>query len=357
MPPRQAATRGGTISASIARLPSACRGPPGRCWWAAGPGTKLGTDPDRPEALPYSPGNRLGDLVLAAQQNVGRGTVVVLGAAACLSNDGIPFSYTFTGPLLCVAWPPTPDAAGLVAAVAGPGGRGRGDRASVSPSFEPLRVAAAGVALALAMLACSLLSNARAELLPPGHQDRGPADRLCGWLAPGSDGQGSLGRERHRPVNARAGPQRLLAAGGTDLSPERLNRAAMLISIAPGRAFSSGEIAAVDEFVDAGRFLPEHGRFAGCRAQPGDAGELSTPHQAHARAALGSTSGKQRRRAGSGIPRMMTNRRRPSSMPPGPFPALPAGKPGRRTIPSGRSLPETGSAKVRHSSSAIRTSP
>ncbi len=78
-----------------------------RVSWPAGPllvgrwaWDELGTDPDRPEALPYSPGNHLGDLVLAAQQNVGRGTVVVLGAAACLSNDGIPFSYTFTGPLL-----------------------------------------------------------------------------------------------------------------------------------------------------------------------------------------------------------------------------------------------------------------
>ncbi len=78
-----------------------------RVSWPAGPllvgrwaWDELGTDPDRPDALPYSPGNRLGNLVLAAQQNAGRGTVVTLDAAACLSNDGLPFSYTFTGPLL-----------------------------------------------------------------------------------------------------------------------------------------------------------------------------------------------------------------------------------------------------------------
>ena len=40
-----------------------------------------------------------------------------------------------------------------------------------------------------------------------------------------------------------------------DLSPERLNRAAMLISIAPGKAFSRGEIAAVHEFVAQGGFF------------------------------------------------------------------------------------------------------
>src|SRR5208337_3738036 len=78
-----------------------------RVSWPAGPlvvgrwaWDELGTDPERPAALPYSPGDYLGDLVLAAQQNVGRGKVVVMGSAACLSNDGIPFSYTFAGPLL-----------------------------------------------------------------------------------------------------------------------------------------------------------------------------------------------------------------------------------------------------------------
>ena len=61
-----------------------------------------------------------------------------------------------------------------------------------------------------------------------------------------------------------------------DLSPERLNRAAMLISIAPGKAFSRDEIAAVQEFVAAGRFLPQHGGIAGGRAEQGVAGRVRT---------------------------------------------------------------------------------
>src|SRR5208283_5434656 len=40
-----------------------------------------------------------------------------------------------------------------------------------------------------------------------------------------------------------------------DLSSERLNRAAMLIAIAPARAFGSGEIAAVHDFVEQGGFF------------------------------------------------------------------------------------------------------
>ncbi len=229
--------------------------------WPAGPllvgrwaWDELGTDPDRPEALPYSPGDHLGDLVLAAQQNVGRGTVVVLGSAACLSNDGIPFSYTFTGPLLSAlaADHATPLAwwrqlLGLAAAGAA--------IVLLFRRFDPLHVAAASVALALAMLACSLLDNARAGLLPSGvktaarpiiyvdgsHQERMGTDP---W---GEDGIGRLMR-----VLAHNDYLPLLAP---DLAPQRLNRAAMLISIAPGKAFSSGEMAAVHDFVAQGGFF------------------------------------------------------------------------------------------------------
>ena len=97
-----ATSRPGRSCFSIDRAASVCMA------WPAGPllvgrwcWNELGSDPNRLEpetspprlaALPYSPGSRLGNLVLAAQQNIGRGTVVALGEAACLSNDGIPFS-------------------------------------------------------------------------------------------------------------------------------------------------------------------------------------------------------------------------------------------------------------------------
>ncbi|MGO9108557.1 MAG: hypothetical protein ACLP9L_04925 [Thermoguttaceae bacterium] len=233
-----------------------------RVSWPAGPlvvgrwaWDELGTDPERPESLSYTPGNHLGDLVLAAQQNVGRGTVVVLGAAACLSNDGIPFSYTFIGPLLSAlaANHPAPlvwwrQLLGVMAAGAA--------IVLLFRRFEPLRVAAAGIALALAVIACSLLNNASAELLPAGTKTAAqPIVYVDGshLEAMGKDPWGENGIGRLMRVLADSNCLPLVAP---DLSPDRLKQAAMLVSIAPARAFSSGEIAAVSEFVaDGGFFL------------------------------------------------------------------------------------------------------
>ena len=232
-----------------------------RVRWPAGPllvgrwgWDELGADPDRPAALPYSPGNHLGDLVLAAQQNVGQGTVVVLGAAACLSNDGIPFSYTFTAPLLSAlaANQTTPLAwwrqfLGLAA--------GGAAIVLLFRGFEPLRMAAATVALALAVMGCNLLSNAKAELLPSGTKSAArPIIYVDGSHseAMGKDPWSENGIGRLMRVLASNGYLPLVAP---DLSPARLHRAAMLISIAPGQEFSSGEIAAVHEYVTQGGFF------------------------------------------------------------------------------------------------------
>ncbi len=232
-----------------------------RTRWPAGPlivgrwaWDELGSDPERPEALPYAPGNHLGDLVLAAQQNVGRGTVVVLGSASCMSNDGIPFSYTFTGPLLAalaanhstpLAW--WRQVLGLAAAGAA--------IVLLYRHVEPLGIAAAGLALALAMIACNLFNNARPELLPAGPKAGGPPIIYVDGShleAMGRDPWGENGIGRLMRVLADSNYLPLVAP---DLSPDRLNQAAMLISIAPARAFSSGEIAAVNSYVEEGGFF------------------------------------------------------------------------------------------------------
>ena len=240
-----------------------------RVSWPAGPllvgrwaWNELGTDPDRPEALAYVPGERLGDLVLAAQQNVGRGTVVVLDAA-CVSNNGIPFSYTFTGPLLAslAANHPTPLAwwrqlLGLAAAGTAIVLLFRQFESSQAGRLHyPLLLAAASAALALAVIACNLLNNATSDLLPAGTKTAArPIIYVDGshLEAMGKDPRGENGIGPFMRVLASNGYLPLVAP---DISPVRLNRAAMLISIAPGKAFSSGEIAAVDEFVKQGGFF------------------------------------------------------------------------------------------------------
>ena len=287
-----------------------------RIAWPAGPllvgrwaWDELGTDPDRPEALSYSPGNRLGDLVLAAQQHVGRGTVVVLDAAACLSNDGIPFSYTFTGPLLsslaanrrrrwpgggsCWAWRP----------------RGWQSCSSFAASNRlPTTLGpAASIALALGHDRMQLLSSSTSELLPSGIKTAArPVIYVDGTHleAMGKDPWGENGIGRFMRVLADNGYLPLVAP---DLSPERLNRAAMLISIAPGRAFGRDEMAAVNEFVKQGGF------FLSMVGSP-DAGPslalldgFKLHIDTHARTALGP-------RAGEGMSRpVLLSRERPEN--------------------------------------------
>lgn len=52
------------------------------------------------ESQPLRTGARLGDLVLAAEQRIGDGTVAVLGGNAPLTNEGLVTGYEFTGELL-----------------------------------------------------------------------------------------------------------------------------------------------------------------------------------------------------------------------------------------------------------------
>ena len=62
------------------------------------------SDPGRDAVLSgvdrYEAGERLGDLVLAAEQSVGKGTVVVLGNGDSLTNEGIVRGYRWAGRLL-----------------------------------------------------------------------------------------------------------------------------------------------------------------------------------------------------------------------------------------------------------------
>ena len=105
------------------------------------------------------------------------------------------------------------------------------------------------------MIACNLLSNATAELLPSGDKTAArPIIYVDGshLEAMGKDPWGENGIGRLMRVLAHNDYLPLVAP---DLSPDRLNRAAMLISIAPARAFSSGEIAAVHDFVEQGGFF------------------------------------------------------------------------------------------------------
>jgi hypothetical protein len=232
-----------------------------RVAWPAGPlvvgrwaWDELGTDPDRAGALPYEPGNQLGDLVLAAQQNVGQGTVVTLSAASCLSNDGIPFSFGFTAPLLSAlaAKDSTPlswwrQVLGVLAACAAVVLFFRS--AHGDPSIV---IAVAAAALALALPACNWMSDVSGQIRPSGPKTSPqPVIYVDGshLEGMGKDPWGEDGVGRLMRILAGNGYLPLMAP---DVSLDRLKQAAMLISIAPGKSFSGDEIAAVKQFVSGG---------------------------------------------------------------------------------------------------------
>ena len=182
---------------------------------------------------------------------MGDGSVVVLGDVQCLANDRLPSSYIFVGRLLAalagksggplVLWR---QGLGLLALVAMLVLAAR--RADVVP------LAAAGVALGVVVFGGMAAGDATSDPLPDGRpQSNHPVAYIDAshlellvrepWSP---DGLGQLTRSL-----ARGGCLPLLAP---DLSPRRLERAAMLLSIAPAKPFAADQRKAVREFIDAG---------------------------------------------------------------------------------------------------------
>jgi len=202
----------------------------------------------------YEPGQRLGDLVLAAEQRLGKGKVFVLGDTASLTNLYVPRCYPFTGRLLGylannssspqTAWR---QLAGLLVCVGL-----IGLLAWRSTADTVIKVAApAAVSLALS----TAVTFGITRVLPDG-RDNQPnnlayidashleaySDNL--WVSDGIAGLTlTLMRSGYLPL--------LLP----ELTAERLDRAGMLILIAPARPFSETERKTVRNFVRAGGIL------------------------------------------------------------------------------------------------------
>ncbi len=195
---------------------------------------------------------RLGDVVLAAEQKVGKGRVVVLADASGVKNVGLPGSYEFVGRLLaylasrasCPQLPLWRQALGLFTCLA--------LVILLGWRAEPARLAAAMAIFAL-FAGLSLTSTAAgAEMLLDGRQqtpnpvvcidashlpaasgDPWSDDGLAGW-------QLTLMRNGYVPLILRR------------WNEAQIQRAGMLIAIGPGREFSAAERATVRQFLDNG---------------------------------------------------------------------------------------------------------
>jgi hypothetical protein len=215
-------------------------------WGDGGHSSQMGNDL-------RDPGERLGDLVLAAEQRVGRGRVVVFGDTSSFSNGINLGAYDFTGRLFaCLA----SDAGGpqrpwrgrlecLLAAelalVLASRRAGRGLRAAALPllvvahalgtraserEWRPVPAGRPGAPVAL--LDCSHLPLCSAE----------------GWREDGTMGLAmTLMRDGYQVHTV------------TDFDPRRIASAALFVSVAPMRAYSREEIDVLVGFVRGGGTL------------------------------------------------------------------------------------------------------
>jgi len=199
----------------------------------------------------FDAGERLGDLVLAAEKREGKGCVAVLGDAGSLTNLGGGNCYDFVGKLLghLAAHGDGPQAAwrqslGLLACLA--------LIALVAWKPDPLRLAATALVLPVSLGVCTAITCFSATVLPDGRTSSGnflaciDASHLDAYS--GDDWQ----------PDGIAGLRLMLMRNGylpivvPRLTGGQLDRAGLLISIAPSRAFSAAEREAVRRFVRRG---------------------------------------------------------------------------------------------------------
>ena len=211
-----------------------------------------GSDAVLTEWYRYDAGERLGDLVLAADQRLGEGTVVVLGDTSGLTNQGNVYTYVFTGRLLGylaqrggnpqAAWRQVLGLGGILLLLG-----------LMAWRPCPGQLAAVSAVLALSMAAATAIGSSALQVLPGGRAkpadagiayiDASHLDDYSGevWANEGIDGLAlTLMRNGYLPLAL------------PEVTARRLSRARLLISIAPARAFSEDERETVRDFVEAG---------------------------------------------------------------------------------------------------------
>ncbi len=199
----------------------------------------------------FDPGERLGDLVLAAEQRVGQGTVIVLADANPLKNLGIPSGYEFTGRLLgYLASRSSSPAAGwrqILGLLAG-----LGLLWLLARRACPERLAVSLVVIVLLWELSVNLTAARSRVLLDGRSatpnrvvciDASHLNEASGvlWSDDGLAGlELTLMRNGYQPIVLRR------------WNDGQLQRAGMLISIGPARPFAETEHGDVRRFLQQG---------------------------------------------------------------------------------------------------------
>jgi hypothetical protein len=207
------------------------------------------------------PGAKLGDLVLAAEQRVGAGRVIVIGDHSSLTNEGLVNGHALVGDLLSY----------LAAPVSGPQVLWRqivfmlclaGLLTLLAWHIRATTLVASCVLLASSLAVGQLINTSHLPLVPDGAKvaPRGPAgpqNRIAyidathlepysvqAWAFDALNGLAlNLARNGYLPLTL------------NDFTAARLEHAALLVSIGPSRRFSAAERAHVRQFVERGGIL------------------------------------------------------------------------------------------------------
>jgi hypothetical protein len=198
----------------------------------------------------YDAGERLGDVVLAAEEPLGQGKVIVFGDTSSLINGINIGSYGFTGGLLSylggrsVAPSAVWQLLGLLAALV----------AGVLVLVRPPLWLLGGTALvaAIALGACASATHAANTLAPDGNRKTPnnlayiDMSHLEAFSQEALRDDGLMGLEMTLMRNG------YLTLTMSDFNAKALQKAAVFVSVAPAREFTAAEREAVRRFVERG---------------------------------------------------------------------------------------------------------
>jgi hypothetical protein len=203
----------------------------------------------------YDPGEKLGDMVLAAEQNYGKGRIITFGDTSSFTNGITIGSHLYTSRLFgyMAGKVSSPQAIwrqilGIIMAA--------GLIALLVWSRNPLQVILAGVTLSAALVFCTHATYTAATVVPDG---RRKTPNNLAYID--STHMEAFSPESWRPKGMMGLNQTLMRDGYLVLNlPEftqkRIERAGIVVSVAPAREFSPKERDIVRNFVrDGGIFI------------------------------------------------------------------------------------------------------
>lgn len=208
----------------------------------------------------WEPGERLGDLVLAAEQSLGRGRVVVIGDGHGLTNEGGFRGYWLTGSLLAY----------LVDETSGPQAMGRqilllflaiGLTIALLMRPEPRCQLIVATVLAIGVAVWQPINAQATRMVPDGRLLVDDQDRIASRLAYVGGSHAEAYSDAPWSFDGIEGlaltlmRNDLLALHLPQLTREHLAAAGVYVSLAPSRTFSAGERRMLVDFVQRGGIL------------------------------------------------------------------------------------------------------